>query len=165
MMMELKARGKDLPMWSGADHTGLKSPIIFCDGSFDPKTKVAGCWAVLWMEGMVERVKAVWVGNYSSALEAECGAILLGMSMARDLNLSEVKFLTDSREALWVINLGVWRPVCDMGVFRQCIAEMDSNQGSREDNSGADWLARKARIDRWSWTDSSAIPLGLPKVL
>ncbi|CAM8896820.1 unnamed protein product [Rhodiola kirilowii] len=171
MMHELKVRGKDLLMWRGTDHSGLKRPLILCDGSFDPKTKVAGCGIVLWMDGKVERAKAGWDVNCSSALEAECEAILLGMSLARELSLTEVQFLTDSREALWAITLGSWRSDCNMGVIRHCIADLDNNQGwlvdsiSREDNNAADWLAKKARIEKWSWTVSSAIPLGLPKVL
>ncbi|KAL9660376.1 hypothetical protein QQ045_025189 [Rhodiola kirilowii] len=171
MMKEFKEGGRELLVWQGMSHASEDIPIFFCDGSFEPNTRAAGFGVVMGLGGKVMVARAEWAGNVSSVLEAECRAILIGMAVAREWNLPKAKFLTDSREALWAINLGSWRLDYNMEVIRQCLEELDNNQGwttdgiSRVDNKAADWLAKKARIDRWSWTNTSAIPRSLPRVL
>ncbi|CAM8901772.1 unnamed protein product [Rhodiola kirilowii] len=171
LMMELRGvglEGKTQPIGKPEIRKGL---YIMCDGSFDSESRKAGWSAILCSDGKVERVSAGWWERASSVLEAECMAIEKGLDLANSLKIPRVKLLTDSTEAIWALNLGSWRPGIDLFRIERCIKALDEHQGwslegiLREDNSAADWLARKARIEQWEWSNALAIPMGLPSSL
>ncbi|KAL9676306.1 hypothetical protein QQ045_004520 [Rhodiola kirilowii] len=135
---------------------------------------VIGGWGVVVIaDGRVDRVRAGWLNRASSVLEVECLAIEKGMEMAQELRVTKAKLLTDSRNALWALNLGMWRPNANLECLRRCIKFLDEHQGwtldccLREDIMAADWLARKSQSEKWEWISAMAVPRarGMPNPL
>ncbi|CAM8943972.1 unnamed protein product [Rhodiola kirilowii] len=168
MLSEIRKGDKVLSWWCSLIIDCNAVPIIFCDGSYEPKTRRAGMGTVLVVNGKVDNVKAAFKENISSALEAECQAIEMALNLAQEKDLDTVTLLTDSREALWALNMGSWRTEACLGNVRNCIQQLDEHPRwtvesiSRKDNATADWLAKKARMDRWEWSLSSAVPRAIP---
>ncbi|KAL9666695.1 hypothetical protein QQ045_001031 [Rhodiola kirilowii] len=128
-----------------------------------------GTKELCWWEIQADRV--VRKGGFG--LQMECKAIHIGLQLAKELNLTKVKIYSDSREALWAVSVGNWRPDACIQEIKACISELDDKPRwqlggtDRDCNVMADWLARKARSGRWrwSWRDSTVVPFGLSFVL
>ncbi|KAL9691627.1 hypothetical protein QQ045_012052 [Rhodiola kirilowii] len=171
LVKEVRYGKEDLFWWNVQQvANGQQDTVIMCDGSFDETTKNAGAGAILIEEGRVQEVRARFFDKACSMLQAECQAILLGLQLARESNRQKVKLFTDSREALWAIIAGSWKPEAFVKELKDCIGVLDEHRGwrlggiDRAANSQADWLARKARGEGWEWKNSTAIPFGLPKL-
>ncbi|KAL9687938.1 hypothetical protein QQ045_032349 [Rhodiola kirilowii] len=108
------------PRLSVKDYHGEDS-VIWCDASFDPSLMLGGMGAAFMSNGNVMEVLASWSEWVEAVLEAECKAIKLGMVLAQRKGLTKAKFLTDSREALWALNIGCWRPGARLGDINHCI--------------------------------------------
>ncbi|CAM8958980.1 unnamed protein product [Rhodiola kirilowii] len=165
LMKEWK-NGMNEPCWWDIQKDRFEEElVILCDGSYDQENREAGVGAVVLHKGAVSRAKAEWVDNVNSVLEAECKAIRLGMMLASELELRKVTIFSDSREAIWALSLGSWRSgAYNMEVLR-CIGILDEHPNwalgsiSRESNTIADWLARKARMEKWSWSGTGPVPV------
>ncbi|KAL9670481.1 hypothetical protein QQ045_008034 [Rhodiola kirilowii] len=161
-------------LWMGWRDRNEKSgesfdePVILCDGSFDQQAKEAGAGVVVCLEGKVEVARAEWANNISSVLEAECRAIKLGLKVAEELQFNRVTLLSDSSEVIWALNMGVWRSGGCGAELKECIKLLEEHPcwsiGSinRESNAAADWLAKRARVEKWEWRDKHAIPFAPP---
>ncbi|KAL9674079.1 hypothetical protein QQ045_030347 [Rhodiola kirilowii] len=74
----------------------------------------------------------------------------------------------DSSEVIWAINMGVWKSGCCGSELRECIKVLEEHSGwsigsiNRDLNAVADWLAKRARMEKWVWKNMSAIPRGIP---
>ncbi|CAM8982614.1 unnamed protein product [Rhodiola kirilowii] len=148
-----------------------KIPTFLCDGAFDPELGRAGFGVAILKEGQVALVRAGWEECFSSVLEAECRAILAALEAAEEQQLETAVFCTDSREALWALNLAIWKDGVSLRWIDRCLQLLDDHPHwqirgiSRRQNSVADWLARKARANKWSWTLGQEIPSDLPVIL
>ncbi|KAL9660875.1 hypothetical protein QQ045_025694 [Rhodiola kirilowii] len=105
---------------------------------------------------------AGWFTNISCALEAEIKALCLGMELAKSLKVSRGTIFSDSSKVIWALNLGCWRGEQRGFGFLDEHKEWLLGCINRESNKAADWLARKARVDKWRWMDESSIPRGIP---
>ncbi|KAL9670504.1 hypothetical protein QQ045_008057 [Rhodiola kirilowii] len=101
-------------------------------------------------------------------MEAEIKALKLGLELAQKIDSSKVMLLTDSTEALWALNLGTWRQDACIEEIKECLQLLDDHPNwavggiGRESNGLTDWLAKKARIYKWKWSNDAAIPRDLP---
>ncbi|CAM8965691.1 unnamed protein product [Rhodiola kirilowii] len=156
-----------------SDFTGQlnEGAWLLCDGAFDQATRIGGWGVVYILEGKVEAIKAGWLEGAGSSFEAECNAIMEGFKLAEQRDVQKVRIATDSKEALWAINLGTWSRDMNLEIIKNCLIRLEEHPGwtlvniAREKNTTADWLARKARLSRWSWSVEGAIPRDLPSLL
>ncbi|CAM8956265.1 unnamed protein product [Rhodiola kirilowii] len=164
MIREFDKGASEACWWDAQVRSAEDELGIFCDGSFDPETKSGGAAAVLLSRSSIDGVRANYLENCNSVLDAELRAIEIGAKMAMELKLPKVKIFSDSREALWAINMGSWRPGTQLSMIKECIRLLDEQPGwvlggiSREANAVADSFAKKARIDKWSWSSLGAVP-------
>ncbi|KAL9664864.1 hypothetical protein QQ045_020273 [Rhodiola kirilowii] len=181
-LMELKARLQFLLMEvkNGCRRNVLRfsdleeakaDAIVMCDGSFDSGSRRGGWGVVLLQDEKVEVVKAGWSEGLTSCFETECKALKLGLELADSLQIQKAILVSDSAEVVWAINAGTWRAGTSLSGIRDCIKLMDSHPGwsivstARELNRAADWVARKARMEKWGWSCSNAIPMFCPTLL
>ncbi|KAL9679079.1 hypothetical protein QQ045_016933 [Rhodiola kirilowii] len=119
----------DLRWWDIQKDRYKDDPLIYCDGSFDQEQKEAGIGAVLFVNGVTQAVKASWLSNINSVLEAEYKAVKLELEMAREMTLAKVTLLIDSRECVWALDMGTWRTNSCLVELKDCIGAMDANPG------------------------------------
>ncbi|KAL9688142.1 hypothetical protein QQ045_032557 [Rhodiola kirilowii] len=148
-----------------------KTPTILCDGAYDPELRRAGFGVAVFKEGQLALVRAGWEDNCSSVLDAECRAILLGLEAAEEQQFETAVFCSDSREALWALNLAAWKDGVSLCWIERCLQHLDDHPNwqlrgiPRKQNCVADWLARKARTSKWIWQQGQEIPSDLPVAL
>ncbi|KAL9665795.1 hypothetical protein QQ045_000116 [Rhodiola kirilowii] len=168
LLKEVRGHGRELSWWNEQSESNKDGVSIFCDGSYDEKSRIAGVGVILWKKGRVEKARARRFNQVDSVFQAECRAILEGLQLANESSLQRARFLTDSREALWAISSGSWRSEACLEELKGCIKLLDDHQEwmlggiGRDSNLQADWLARKAQRDCWEWNESAVIPFGLP---
>ncbi|CAM8920955.1 unnamed protein product [Rhodiola kirilowii] len=171
LVKEVKGGGKVGSKWPEHMVNEFDGHIVFCDGSFDPESRVAGVGTIIKGNGLVVGVRAQRINHGYSVLETELKAMELGMKSAQELKLDKVLFVTDCSEVVWALNLGSWRLGVDSTVIKDCIKRLEEHPGwsvegiSRENNEIADKLARKARAEGWVWSDLNAVPRELLAVL
>ncbi|KAL9685138.1 hypothetical protein QQ045_022585 [Rhodiola kirilowii] len=113
-------------MWWYPD-SDQEDKVIMCDGSFDVQARVAGAASVLIEGGKVQEVRAKWFDNATAVVQADCHAVLMGLQLAREMDLRKACLFTDSREVLWAINAGVWKTEACTEELKQCMRLLDEH--------------------------------------
>ncbi|CAM8977245.1 unnamed protein product [Rhodiola kirilowii] len=168
LLQEFDANNRNQNLFMGDGLVETSNQIIICDGAFDHEKRRAGFGVAVLVQKKLVAIKAGWEDNISSVFEAECRALRLGMFLANELRLERAVFCSDSREAIWALNLAIWREGVNVQLIGECLDLLDSHQGwelvgiAREQSVVADWLARKARAEQWEWSGGQAFPEGIP---
>lgn len=144
---------------------------FFSDGSWSKESGIGG-WASLLCEGnSVIRCFAACSTDCGSAYETELKGLVSAFRMASALSLGSAIFFSDSTDILWAFQSGSGPSEQLAHIFEEGVALLRTNPGWRIDHVGrdsnglADWLANKARTQRWHWEFSYAIPWFPPSVL
>ncbi|CAM8957712.1 unnamed protein product [Rhodiola kirilowii] len=155
--------------WSNPRRGAVKVNV---DGAWDSATRKAGVGISCrdkW--GCVRFVEAFPVEGAADCLEVEQLALARAMAIVEEENLINVTFETDSVQ----VTNGLMRGDSFGGQSRVllywCKGRLEDNISwdlsliSREANECADYLAKKAKREDWSWRSRAAVPLCLSSVL
>lgn len=120
-------------------------------------------------DGYVMGVRAGYNQNGKSSLEAEVLAIFSAMQWAEDSSWECCSFLTDSAELFRLIQSGSFISNLAVEGARKCSTLLINNRNwrifliRRENNIKADYLAKKASSEAWSWNNPNAVPFFIQK--
>ncbi|KAL9684839.1 hypothetical protein QQ045_022280 [Rhodiola kirilowii] len=148
--------------WEAPDKPFIK---INCDGSWDPRTNEAGFGCVARDEnGIILGVLADFIEGIHSVERIEVLAISKAMDWAALNGCHYCIFETDCGEVFSIISQCKDGPASISALARNCQQALVLQEGwrvaliRREANSLADFLANKARRERWSWNSVFALP-------
>lgn len=155
--------GEEALSWTPPNASIIK---INCDGSLliDPYRAGMGC-IVRDSDGLVVCVLADCNRNMLSSVAVEGCAILLGLKWSEKELIKVCIFETDCAEVFSLIQqYDGWAPLT-RGWIGEC-ADLFASHGGwrltrirREANGAADWLAKKASQEEWSYLGPDAIPI------
>lgn len=150
---------------SPSDTNNIK---IFCDGSWSGNSKRGGWAAVAMVDNTVIQCISGFSVNSSSSFVEEIRGLLAVMNMAVSMGFASVDFYADNSNLIWSLQSG-YRGDDYAGLLLAKTSNLfyqnlkwSINHVFRDFNSIADFLARKARTDQWSWDLHNAIPI-IPK--
>ncbi|CAM8882279.1 unnamed protein product [Rhodiola kirilowii] len=138
---------------------------INCDGSWDPRTKDAGFGCVARdEEGTILGVLAESTEDIHSAEAIEVLAISRAMEWAGAIGWHKCIFETDCGEVYSIISQfkvgsaseSALATICQWNLVRE--EDWSVALVRREANVLADYLANKARREKWSWNSGIALP-------
>ncbi|CAM8877661.1 unnamed protein product [Rhodiola kirilowii] len=168
LLREFNANSNSQALRLEGRYEDFQGKVILCDGAYDPESRRAGFGVVVMQDKRIVTVRADWDCNTSSSFEAECKAVRMGMEVAQGQMWEKVLFCSDSREIVWALLLGSWKDGANVRLLKDCMALLDDHQGwqlrsiPREHVAVADWLAKKARVEYWSWKELQGVPSSLP---
>lgn len=130
---------------------------IYCDSAWSKAHYDGGCSAVCQKRDCITTCTAKYLEFCNSVLDAEVNGIVLGLKLALANNFARVVLHSDSTEAIWAFQSGVTNVATLLPLIREGSQILKNNlQWSlghvyRENNISSDMLAKKARMNRWSW--------------
>ncbi|KAL9665564.1 hypothetical protein QQ045_020985 [Rhodiola kirilowii] len=122
-------------------------------------------------ENVLLSVQAEVCNQSSCVSEGEGLAVLTGMKLAQRVGYTSVVFQIDSADVFKALCFGIGGGEWCMSWMEEASRLLERNVGwsmaliSRESNVMADFLARKARQECWSWLSLLAIPRCLASLL
>lgn len=99
-----------------------------------------------------------------SGLQSEINGIVLGLQLADKFNCKTSTIYSDCVEAIWALQRGKGYETLDYVTLLEGLRLLQKNQGwelrhiFRDENGCADYLARKARQEKWRWNRHDALP-------
>ncbi|KAL9673020.1 hypothetical protein QQ045_029273 [Rhodiola kirilowii] len=168
LLRDFNVSANSQPLSSEGRYDDFPGQVVLCDGAYDPESRRAGFGVVVLQNKRIVAVRADWDTNTLLSFEAECKAFRMGMEVAQGQEWEKVLFCSDSREVIWALLLGSWKDGANVRLIKDCMALLDDHQDwqlrgiSREQIQAADWLAKKARVENWSWKESQGVPPRLP---
>ncbi|KAL9680155.1 hypothetical protein QQ045_018033 [Rhodiola kirilowii] len=155
--------------WSNPRRGAVKVNV---DGAWDSATRKAGVGISCrdkW--GCVRFVEAFPVEGVADCLEVEQLALARAMAIVEEENLINVTFETDSVQVMNGLMRGDSFGGQSRVLLHWCKGRLEDNISwdlsliSKEANECADYLAKKAKREDWSWRSRAAVPLCLSSVL
>ncbi|CAM8982011.1 unnamed protein product [Rhodiola kirilowii] len=155
--------------WSKPERGTVKVNV---DGAWDRISHRAGVGILCRDdEGLARFAAAHPVSGIKACVEVEQAALAKAMEMAEREKLIRVTFETDSAQVFNSLMQGENIGGQNGGVLQWCKDRLEANFSwnvnliSREANEGADLLAKKAKVESWSWDNPAAIPLCISATL
>lgn len=159
--------GLQLSLDSAVDGDGKVD--IYCDGSWSHLTQTGGAAAVAMCNECILFCQAKFLELCESALEAEILGVVIGLKLAAQNKCRKVVLHVDSTEAIWALQSGSVEATRIAGILKEGLQLLEDNPNwglshvFRENNIVTDFMAKKARMDKWNWEFELAIPRCLPR--
>lgn len=124
---------------------------ILCDGSWCTMSKDGGFAAIAVRDNVIGACRVGWIRNCASPFESELQGIMIGLEIARELNLHEVDIVSDSTDVVWFATGGIGNASRDLLEKFQEMISLINNKGwnirhiFRDLNQLPDALAKIAR--------------------
>lgn len=126
--------------------------------------KRGGFAAIAMKDDIIFACSVGWLCHCDSLAEAEIRGVLAGLAIAQQLNLTEVEFVSDCMEVVWVFCSGSGCHFQDFCLLQEGVAVLAKHPGwslrhiFREKNLLADALAKDAKRCLWEWGRVDAVP-------
>ncbi|KAL9674173.1 hypothetical protein QQ045_030443 [Rhodiola kirilowii] len=148
--------------WSKPKRGSVKVNV---DGAWDSFSQKAGIGIICRdEEGLACFAAAQPLRNIKSCVEAEQIALAKAMELAEREKLVRVTFETDCVQVFNSLMQGEMFEGQNGGILQWCKDRIEANISwnvsliSRDANECADLLAKKAKVESWSWDNLAAIP-------